>query len=83
MLCVVLVVSLYGIRPPPLPLLSVSATLNPTPVPVAVNGTAVAFKQYTTGVVTVGGSTAAFTVTTITSLGLSHATPLVVTDWIT
>ncbi len=48
------------------------------PVPVAVNAVAVAFRQYTTGVVTVGAGAAGLTVTTIGVLGLSHATPLVV-----
>ncbi len=48
------------------------------PVPVAVNAVAVAFRQYTTGVVTPGAGAAGFTVTSICALGLSHATPLVV-----
>ena len=50
---------------------------------VAVNALAVLFKQYTTGVVTVGNGTAGLTVTTIGVLGLSHATPLVVIVWLT
>ena len=50
---------------------------------VAVNAVAVAFRQYTTGVVTVGGGVKGFTVTTICALGLSHATPLVVIVWLT
>ena len=53
------------------------------PVPVAVNAVAVAFKQYTTGLVAVGAGAAAFTVTSICALGLSHATPLVVIVWLT
>ena len=72
-----------GVGAVALPVPPVAAVYHNKPVPVAVNGTAVAFRQYTTGVVTVGGSTAAFTVTTITALGLSHATPLVVTVWLT
>ena len=42
-----------------------------------------AFKQYTTGVVTVGAAVDAFTVTTIAALAPSQATPLVVTVWLT
>ena len=53
------------------------------PVPVAVNAVAVAFKQYTTGLVAVGAGAAGFTVTSICALGLSHATPLVVIVWLT
>ena len=53
------------------------------PVPVAVKAVAVAFRQYTTGVVTVGAGGAGFTVTSICALALSHATPLVVTVWLT
>ena len=44
---------------------------------VAVKAVAVASRQYTTGA-TVGAGGAGFTVTTIGTLGLSHATPLVV-----
>ncbi len=47
------------------------------PVPVAVNACAVAFKQYAIGA-TVGAAGAGLTVTTISALGPSHATPLVV-----
>ena len=52
-------------------------------VPVADNADAVAFKQYTTGVVTVGAAVNVFTVTTIAALAPSQATPLVVTVWLT
>jgi len=50
---------------------------------VAVNALAVAFRQYTTGVVTVGAGVCGLTVTTISALGPSHATPLVVMVWLT
>ena len=55
----------------------------PPAAAVAVNAVAVLFRQYTTGVVTVGAGTAGFTVTTIGVRGLSHATPLVVIVWLT
>ena len=41
-------------------------------VPVAVSAVAVSFRQYNTGVVTVGAAGNAVTVTTITALGLSQ-----------
>ena len=53
------------------------------PVPVAVNAVAVAFKQYTTGLVAAGAGAAGFTVTSSCALGPSHATPLVVIVWLT
>ena len=52
-------------------------------VPVADNADAVAFKQYTTGVITDGAAVDVFTVTTIAALAPSQATPLVVTVWLT
>ena len=52
-------------------------------IPPADNGDAVAFKQYTTGVVTVGAAVNAFTVITIAALAPSQATSLVVTVWLT
>ena len=64
------VAAVYQFRVPPL-------------AAVAVNAVAVEFRQYTTGLVTVGAGTTGFTVTTIGVLGLSHATPLVVIVWLT
>ena len=57
-----------------------AAVYHNKPVPVAVNTDAVAFRQYTTGVVTDGADGVAFIVTTICALGLSQLPALV---WLT
>ena len=71
-----------GVGAVALPVPPVAVVYHNKPVPPAVNAVAVAFKQYETGATT-GAPGNAFTVTTITALGLSHATPLVVTVWLT
>ena len=66
-----------GVGAVTLPVPPVAVVYHNNPVPVAVSGAAVSFWQYVTGVTT-GASGKAFTVTTISALGLSH--PIV---WLT
>ena len=67
-----------GVGAVALPVPPVATVYHNSPVPVAVRGTAVSPWQYVTGVVTVGASGKAFTVTVISALGLSQ--PIV---WLT
>ena len=71
-------VAVDGVGAVALPVPPVAVVYHNNPVPVAVSGTAVAFWQYVTGVVTPGASGKAFTVTVISALGLSQ--PIV---WLT
>ena len=59
------VVAVAGVGAVALPVPPVAVVYHNRFVPVAVSGTAVAFWQYVTGVVTVGARGAAFTVTVI------------------
>ena len=72
-----------GVGAVELPVPPVEAVYHNKLVPVAVNADAVAFRQYTTGVITPGADGVAFTVTTISARGLSQATPFVVIVWLT
>jgi hypothetical protein len=71
-------VAVEGVGAVMLPVPPVAVAYHNNPVPVAVRGTAVAFWQYGTGVVTAGAIGNAFTVTTISALVLSQ--PIV---WLT
>jgi hypothetical protein len=71
-------VAVEGVGAVRLPVPPVAVVYHNSPVPVAVRGAAVAVWQYVTGVVTAGASDDAFTVTTISALGLSQ--PIV---WLT
>lgn len=61
-----------GVGASELPVPPVDAEYHNKLVPVAVNGVAVAFKQYETGVVTTGAEGKALMVTTISALELSQ-----------
>jgi len=65
-------VAVEGVGAVALPVPPVATVYHRRFVPVAVNGVAVSFRQYSTGVVTAGAAGKAVTVTTITALGLSH-----------
>jgi hypothetical protein len=66
------VVTVEGVGAIALPAPPVAVVYHSRPVPVAVRGTAVSFWQYVTGVVVAGANGKAFTVTTISALGLSQ-----------
>lgn len=65
-------VAVEGVGAVEFPVPPVEAAYHDKFAPLAVNGMAPSFRQYPTGVVTVGAKGNVLTVTTITALGLSH-----------
>jgi hypothetical protein len=67
------VVVVEGVGAVPLPVPPVAAVYHSRLVPVAVSGTAVAFWQYVTGLVTVGAGGVGFTVMVLVAVPVPHA----------
>jgi hypothetical protein len=76
------VVAVEGVGAVGLPVPPVAVVYHNNPVPVAVRGTAVAFWQYVTGVVTPGASGAAFTVTLTVPAILVQPLTVAITEYV-